>query len=156
MSKFYSALLVSLTCFRPHRSIIRSVLYKLYSQTLVCGNTRTTWHVQPLQKCRKKAQTWAQQLVPLPWQWCCSQRHPVLRNLGKKFIVGLEQPPPFPLFTKFWLPVTTGSFQNEHLLCWTWISRYWKCPEKCKPIQCCFSGYQMIKFQRSNQIFVWI
>ena len=48
MSKFYSALLVSSTCFGPHWSIIRSVLYKLYSQTLVCGNTRTTRHVQPL------------------------------------------------------------------------------------------------------------
>ena len=24
--------------------------YKLYSQTLVCGNTRTTRHVQPLQR----------------------------------------------------------------------------------------------------------
>ena len=46
-SKFYSALFVSSTCFGPHRSIIRSVLYKLYSQTLVCGNTRTTRHVQP-------------------------------------------------------------------------------------------------------------
>ena len=45
MSKFYSALFVSSTCFGPHRSIIRSVLYKLYSQTLVCGNTRTTRHV---------------------------------------------------------------------------------------------------------------
>ena len=31
MSKFYSALFVSSTCFGPHRSIIRSVLYKLYS-----------------------------------------------------------------------------------------------------------------------------
>ena len=41
MSKFYSALFVSSTRFGPHRSIIRSVLYKLYSQTLVCGNTRT-------------------------------------------------------------------------------------------------------------------
>ena len=39
---------VSSTCFGPHRSIIRSVLYKLYSQTLVYGNTRTTRHVQPL------------------------------------------------------------------------------------------------------------
>ena len=28
---------VSSTCFGPHRSIIRSVLYKLYSQTLVCA-----------------------------------------------------------------------------------------------------------------------
>ena len=49
MSKFYSALQFSSTCFGPHRSIIRSVLYRLYSQTLVCGNTRTTRHVQPLQ-----------------------------------------------------------------------------------------------------------
>ena len=32
MSKFYSALFVSSTCFGPHRSIIRSVFYKLYSQ----------------------------------------------------------------------------------------------------------------------------
>ena len=40
---------VSSTCFGPHRSIIRSVFYKLYSQTLVCGTTvRTTRHVQPL------------------------------------------------------------------------------------------------------------
>ena len=46
MSKFYSALFVSSTCFGPHRSIIRSVLYKLYSQTLVCSTTvRTTRHV---------------------------------------------------------------------------------------------------------------
>ena len=45
---------VSWTCFGPHRSIIRSVSYKLYSQTLVCGTTvRTTRHVQPLQSCRK-------------------------------------------------------------------------------------------------------
>ena len=53
MSKFYSALFVSSTCFGSHRSIIRSVLYKLYSQTLVCGNTRTTRHVQSLQSDRK-------------------------------------------------------------------------------------------------------
>ena len=33
---------VGSTCFGPHRSIIRSVLHKLYSQTLVCGNTRST------------------------------------------------------------------------------------------------------------------
>ena len=33
---------VSSTCYGPNRSIIRSVLYKLYSQTVVCGNTRTT------------------------------------------------------------------------------------------------------------------
>ena len=51
MSEFYSALFVSSTCFGPHRSIIRSVLHKLYSQTLVCGNTRTTRHVQQLQSC---------------------------------------------------------------------------------------------------------
>ena len=51
MSKFYSALKFSSTCFGPHRYIIRSVLYKLYSQALVCGNTRTTRHVQPLQSC---------------------------------------------------------------------------------------------------------
>ena len=39
----------SCTCFGPHRSIIRIVLYKLYSQTLVCGTTvRTSRHVQPL------------------------------------------------------------------------------------------------------------
>jgi hypothetical protein len=44
----YSARFVSSTCFGPHRSIFRSVLYKLYSQTLVCGNTRTTRHVQLL------------------------------------------------------------------------------------------------------------
>ena len=38
---------VSSTCFGPHLSITRSVFYKLYSQTLVCGNTvRTTRHVQ--------------------------------------------------------------------------------------------------------------
>ena len=43
---------VSSTYFGPHRSIIRSVLYTLYSQTLVCGNTRTIRHVQPLQSCR--------------------------------------------------------------------------------------------------------
>ena len=49
MSKFYSALFVSSTCFGPHPSIIRSVLYKLHSQTLVCGTTvGTTRHVQPL------------------------------------------------------------------------------------------------------------
>ena len=49
MSKFQSALKFSSTCFGPHRSIIRSVLYKLYLQTLVCGTTvRTTRHVQPL------------------------------------------------------------------------------------------------------------
>ena len=43
MSKFYSALFVSSTCFGPHLSIIRSVLYKLYLQTLVCGTiVRTT------------------------------------------------------------------------------------------------------------------
>ena len=57
MSKFYSALFVSSTCFRPHRSIIRSVLYKLYSQTLVSGNTRTTRHVQPIRSCRKNFAT---------------------------------------------------------------------------------------------------
>ena len=50
MSKFYSALFVSSTCFGPHRFIIRSVFYKRYLQTLVCGNTRTTRHVQPLQR----------------------------------------------------------------------------------------------------------
>ena len=33
MSKFYSALYVSCTCFGPHRSTIRSVFYKLYLQT---------------------------------------------------------------------------------------------------------------------------
>ena len=32
MSKFYSALFVSSTCFGPHRSIVRSVLYELYVQ----------------------------------------------------------------------------------------------------------------------------
>ena len=42
---------VSSTCFGPHRSIIRSVFYKLYSQALVCGNKRSTRHVQPLQLC---------------------------------------------------------------------------------------------------------
>ena len=35
MSKFYSALFVSCTCFGPHQTIIRSVLYKLYSQYVV-------------------------------------------------------------------------------------------------------------------------
>ena len=45
MRKFYLALFVSPTCFGPHRSISRSVLYRLYSQTLVSGNTRTTRHV---------------------------------------------------------------------------------------------------------------
>ena len=40
MSKFYSALFVRSTCFGPHRSVIRSVLYKLYSQTLVCAVIR--------------------------------------------------------------------------------------------------------------------
>ena len=54
MSKFYSALFVSSTCFGPHRSIFRSVLYKLYSQTLVGGNTRITRHFQPLQSRRKE------------------------------------------------------------------------------------------------------
>ena len=39
---------VSSTCFEPHRSIFRSGLYKLYSQIWLCGNTRTTRHVQPL------------------------------------------------------------------------------------------------------------
>ena len=39
---------VSSTCFGPHQSIFRSVFYKLYVQTLVCGNTRTTRHIQPL------------------------------------------------------------------------------------------------------------
>ena len=49
MSKFYSALFVSATCFGPHQSIIRSVLYKLYLQTLVYGTTvRTTRYIQPL------------------------------------------------------------------------------------------------------------
>ena len=38
---------VSSTCFGPHRSIIRSVLYKVYLRTLVCGTTvRTAGHVQ--------------------------------------------------------------------------------------------------------------
>ena len=32
---------VSSTCFGPHRSIISSVLYKLYSQTLVCAVTQS-------------------------------------------------------------------------------------------------------------------
>ena len=50
MSKFYSTLFNSSTYFGPHRSIFRSVLCKLHSQTLVCGTTvRTTRHVQPLQ-----------------------------------------------------------------------------------------------------------
>ena len=40
---------ISSTYFGIHRSIIRNVSYKLYSQTLVCGNTRTTRHAQPLQ-----------------------------------------------------------------------------------------------------------
>ena len=39
MSKFIHHY-VSSTCFGPHRSIIRSVLYKLYSQTLVCAVIR--------------------------------------------------------------------------------------------------------------------
>ena len=50
MSGFLSALKFSSTCFGPHRSIIRSVLYKLYLQALVYGNTRTARHVQPLQR----------------------------------------------------------------------------------------------------------
>ena len=69
MSKFYSALFVSSTCFRPQRSIIRSVLYKLYSQTLVSGNTCTTVHVQPLQSCRKnnvKHFTFLWEIIGLP------------------------------------------------------------------------------------------
>ena len=37
---------VSSTCFGPHRSIIRSVLQAVFAD-LVCGNTRTTRHVQP-------------------------------------------------------------------------------------------------------------
>ena len=45
MSKFYS------TCFGPYRSNIRIDSNKLYLQTLLCGNTRTTRHVQPLQLC---------------------------------------------------------------------------------------------------------
>ena len=32
MSEFYSSRMFSSTCFGPHRSIIRSVLYKLYLQ----------------------------------------------------------------------------------------------------------------------------
>lgn len=67
-----------------------------------------------------------------------------------------EQPPFTPLFTRFWLPLTTGCFQNEHLLCRTHISRYWKCTEKYVPIQRCFSGYQVLICQGSNQIFVLI
>ena len=43
---------VSLTYFGPHRSIIRSVLQAVFA-VLVCGNTRTTRHVQPLGICRK-------------------------------------------------------------------------------------------------------
>ena len=43
----------SSTCFGPQRSIIRSILYKLYSQTLVCGNTSIIRHVQLLQSCKK-------------------------------------------------------------------------------------------------------
>ena len=39
MSKFIQHLSFSSTCFGRHRSIIRSVLYKLYSQALVCGTT---------------------------------------------------------------------------------------------------------------------
>ena len=57
MSKFYSALFVSSTRFGPHRSIIRSVLYKLYSQTMVCGNTRTTRHVR---RCKFVGRLWVQ------------------------------------------------------------------------------------------------
>jgi len=53
------------------------------------------------------------------------------------------------LFTWFWFPVTTGSFWNEHVLCRTWISREWKCPEKYEPIQRCFSGYQVLICQES-------
>ena len=36
---------VSSTCFGPHRSIIRSVLQAVFA-VLVCGNTRTTRHVE--------------------------------------------------------------------------------------------------------------
>ena len=39
---------VSSTCFGSHRSIIRSVLYKLYSQTLVCGSTHSITTYQSL------------------------------------------------------------------------------------------------------------
>jgi hypothetical protein len=49
------------------------------------------------------------------------KKAPCAKKFGKKFIVGLEQPPPTPLFTRFWLPLTTGSFRYEHLLCRTWI-----------------------------------
>ena len=38
---------VSSTCFGSHRSIIRSVLQAVFAD-LVCGNTHTTRHVQPL------------------------------------------------------------------------------------------------------------
>ena len=38
---------VSSTCFGHHRSIFRSVLQVVFAD-LVCGNTRTTRHVQPL------------------------------------------------------------------------------------------------------------
>ena len=45
---------VSSTCFGPHRSIIRSALQAVFAD-LVCGNTSTTRHVQPLRSCRKSS-----------------------------------------------------------------------------------------------------
>jgi hypothetical protein len=47
MSEFIHHTYVSSTCFGPHRSIIRSVLQAVFAD-LVCGNTRTARHVQPL------------------------------------------------------------------------------------------------------------
>ena len=65
MSNFIFITYVSSTCFGPHRPIIRSVLYKLYLQTLVCGNTvRTARHVQLLQSngCTKRSWSWTSEV----------------------------------------------------------------------------------------------
>ena len=66
---------VSSTRFGPHRSIIRSVLYKLYSQTLVCGTTvRTTRHVQPLLVLAGRVEQYAYYHIPKSANTACTKR----------------------------------------------------------------------------------
>jgi hypothetical protein len=62
------------TSLGPHRSITRSAPHKLYSQTPVCGNTRSTRYIQLTQSCRKN---WDHFLL----QHCNSWTHRVVRVL---------------------------------------------------------------------------
>ena len=99
MSKFYSALKFGSTCFEPHRPIIRSVLYKLYSQTLVCGTTaRTTRHVQPcpvvrvffvISCCNHNWFYGSQPLKLTPWSTVLIEEL-IVSDLVKKFLYFME------------------------------------------------------------------